>query len=1752
MLFTARKKRYKLLLLTLLIAGICPSLYARQWNAQTIDNFSRDARKQLNLFIRGDNASNLRSYLSNSDAATLKNNLLFEGDVERNFANLQNKENILDWIIKNTYGNTSLRYAALLKQSARPALQARAAVTFYGVVLKNDDDAAKYAFEHLDALALEDNAQLQEWRKKLHEKYGFKIRNANSDSEQEKPNVCVNFNKTVRPEPAQHWQSLLTITPQPSGKLSYRGDSLCFTGEWQTEYRITVDKRLQSAERLTLEPSTTAAEYVQTGQRDPMIRFAGAGKVLNAYSDGQLGLSTVNMDNVKVELWQIPANNLSAQRIQSLIDDPNDMYTWRFESTVRQNAEKRFSGTFNVGEYKTNEVITTNIDFKELMKGQAQRPGIYVVQARNADISSDDEQQTRFAFAFSNAGFSAYLTDEGLWAELRDLSSTAPVSGQKVTLYAKNNRILATVTTDDKGVAHFDKPLVTGEGSLEPSHLIAEDDNYFAFLKLDKPADLSDKGLSGKVVNSAPLRSWIWSDRGVYRPNDTAHVMWLLKTPQGKAFSNAPIWLKLHRPDGKVVHSQMVKADASGAYSFDYHFNNSARQGEWVIDLSLGKDGAFLASKTLPVAAITPQQIEASIKPLEKPLRAKQTQMLTVKADWLYGAPASELPAYIEQTISVRQNPEAWKNWQIGLHDEKRYRATAQSDEKNTDSQGKVQFSLSTEELAFTTRPLKVKVVAKVTEPSGQRVRANYDKMIEREKPYLAIKKDASQDAQVALINDRGELQNGMAKWKLYRVHYDYYWYRADGSWKYQHNENRQLVTSGEVLLSNDKPSVIKNLPLDDGAWVLSVRGEVPEVASSVLLEFGSYARPVAGSAPDRITTSSSKTRYREGESVSVHLQAPFDGQASIKFASAEQIIDNRLVTFKDGQATLTFTWKKAWDEGLWLLANAWNKDQKNAHNRRAVGLHWLGGDLKPYTLDVSMQAPKTALPNTALTIPLSIPAEQAGQPTWARVAIIDDGLYRLAKASFSNPLNAFWDKKQLNVEFFDVWGEIIRQVKGRQAALRSGAGGDESEDLSALKALPELDVQLVTYWSQPVRFDSAGKATVSMDLPQFNGRLRVMVATWSADKLGAVEDTVQVRAPLVTNLYSPPYLSPKDSSSLRLRLHNTTAKPMTLTTDFQVQNLQLSKGNKAPITLAPEQVAWVGRQFSVAPYAKGRANITVHIRGQQAGSADDKQNVTIKRFADIRLPTLPRKSQEMKILTRKRNSAESMLRSNVTRFAAVSEGKLVERHLFLSTRAPFDPKAVLAQLNVYPYGCVEQTTSKAWNNLLLPKLKHYNNLPKSWFNSTLQKQRLFEAHSKLANYQHSDGGFSLWSYGSEDLWLSAYVSEFLLDSQRAGRLGNEGVLTRALDYLRYAVMQGGGDSDDGIAYAHYVLAKAGKPVQGAAVRFAESLLEKKNNGLQLSIVHTTAALVQHGELQLAERLLSTAVGEPLNSNKLTDYSHYGAGLRNLAQMLTILYQLDEQLTQMAVKGTLKTATQKAMTKLWSRLRPTLASTSYYSTQDLHWLANLAAELPKGDKAAELLVNGKRIVVKGNKRMSFKDNGEITVENLSAGAVYVTLSEWVAPDTQQTQENRYRIQMRYENSKGEPVDITQLKHNQQVLAVATITTASLGNYSSDIIFVYPLPAGLSIVPMAEDFEDKADRPWFKSLARATFSENRDDRHLAAFSINNLTSGEDKTFTHVFMLRASRKGVWHAPEYSVENMYEPEYRAVYPAPVISVE
>jgi alpha-2-macroglobulin len=81
----------------------------------------------------------------------------------------------------------------------------------------------------------------------------------------------------------------------------------------------------------------------------------------------------------------------------------------------------------------------------------------------------------------------------------------------------------------------------------------------------------------------------------------------------------------------------------------------------------------------------------------------------------------------------------------------------------------------------------------------------------------------------------------------------------------------------------------------------------------------------------------------------------------------------------------------------------------------------------------------------------------------------------------------------------------------------------------------------------------------------------------------------------------------------------------------------------------------------------------------------------------------------------------------------------------------------LLAALDRYPYGCSEQITSRA-----LPLLYFGQVAQAMGLKGAECQPRIEQAVTEVLQNQTAEGAFGLWGAYSGDMWLDAYVTDFL------------------------------------------------------------------------------------------------------------------------------------------------------------------------------------------------------------------------------------------------------------------------------------------------------------------------------------------------------------------------------------------------------
>ena len=173
----------------------------------------------------------------------------------------------------------------------------------------------------------------------------------------------------------------------------------------------------------------------------------------------------------------------------------------------------------------------------------------------------------------------------------------------------------------------------------------------------------------------------------------------------------------------------------------------------------------------------------------------------------------------------------------------------------------------------------------------------------------------------------------------------------------------------------------------------------------------------------------------------------------------------------------------------------------------------------------------------------------------------------------------------------------------------------------------------------------------------------------------------------------------------------------------------------------------------------------------------------------------------------------------------------------------------ILASLDRYPYGCAEQTTSRA-----LPLL-YVNDVAKRMGLATdaLLRERIDGAIARVLEMQDSSGAFGIWGPSDGDMWLTSYVTDFLTRAKEAGYAVRAVPFTQALDRLQNFIsyVQDFESGGEGRAYALYVLARNGRAPIGELRYYVDTKLDSFST--PLAQAQLGAALAMLGDKARAE-----------------------------------------------------------------------------------------------------------------------------------------------------------------------------------------------------------------------------------------------------------------------------------------------------------
>ncbi|MCB1377226.1 MAG: alpha-2-macroglobulin family protein [Alphaproteobacteria bacterium] len=1566
-----------------------------------------------------------------------------------------------------------------------------------------------------ESLKLIEDDSLRETYEAMRIDHGFRVVDYKVESDAAPPRVCFEMSEAVS-RTVSDFTPYFRQEPGPASAVSAEGNQLCVEGLKHGErYSITARQGLPAAIDETLPKDFTYEFYVK--DRSPSVRFAGRSYVLPRTGQNGIPLISVNSNKAELSLYRIGDRNLIGNVLGS--DFREQINGYGAEGIGDRNGQLVWQGEMDTPAL-VNEDITTAFPVDEAL-GKLE-PGLYVMTAQPAgrEVESWDTVATQW-FVVSDLGLSTASGKDGLHVNVRSIATAAPIGNVEVRLLARNNEVLATATTGADGSVSFAPGLQNGEGGQAPALVVAQSaENDYSFVDLTQPAfDLTDRGVAGRAPAGA-VDAFVYAERGVYRRGETVHATVLLRDDQANALTDTPVTLVVERPDGVEYSRTALTQDGAGGSTLDIAINAVAQGGTWQLKAYTDPNGEPVGESSFLVEDYIPDRIEFDLTAKSPRATVGEGVAFAIDGRYLFGAPGAGLDLEANLTLAADANPyPGWKGYRFGLMDESVDAVQIVAEDlPPTDINGHANISMRLPDLPVTTRPLKADVAVRLREPGGRAVEQTASLPVMATQPLLGIKPGfdygAAPEGQpaefdvIAIDPDGKAIAIKDADWTLKRLTRSYQWFNSDGDWRYEAITRSTKIATGKLTIGADAPArLAQTLSWGEYRLEFAADGVTP-----VSMDFSAgyyYGSSAKSDTPDTLKVALDKTDVATGDTVNVKIEARYAGKANIRIMGDRQLAVYD-IDVPEGGTTIPVTVGENWGTGAYVLATLFKPMDTRAKRMpaRAVGVAWFGIDRAARTIGVTLSTPAMMKPRQRLTVPVKLEGAAAGEEAFITVAAVDVGILNLTRYNPPAPENFYYDQKRLSAELRDIYGVLIDGMQGERGRIRSGGDGG-----AANNAPPPTQPPL-SLFSGIVKVSADGTATVDFDIPAFNGTVRVMAVAWSNTKVGHASSDVIVRDPLVIAGTLPRFLSVGDTSRIRFDLINAEAPtgdytlgisingPLATDESNRIQKLQVGgAGNRTTVTIP------------VNATAPGIATVVATIKGPGDIILDQTYTLGV-------MPANPLVTRRTTMQLAANGGALTLSKDL---FAEMLPGT-VSASLSVNPLPELDAASLVHDLDRYPYGCSEQTVSRAMPLLYLSDL----GIDPKIFDEGLEA-RMQAAVSRLVNRQSGNGAFGLWSaYGDDsNLWLSAYVTDFLLRAREKGFEIPEDVLVSGIDYLRNQVgnapdIQSGAGQDT--AYALYVLARAGRAPAGDLKYLADTRMN--DFGSPLARAQIGAALAMLGDIQRADAAFTSAVAalaDDVDSSSRGYRSDYGSVLRDASAILALATD------SKAKPNIIKTAV--------SAIEVERARSRYASTQDMSWMVLAARAISKDAEKIRLDADGSEH--RGALNRVFTASAlekDFRVSNQGAAplraVVAVTGSPLVAePEAQ----NGLKVTRSYYTSTGEPADIATVAQNTRLVVVLGVSTPDGSQQSGNFLLVDPLPAGFEIEnPALISSGSAAGLPWLSDMTWASYSEFRDDRFVASFT--------NSTATLAYMVRAVAPGTYAHPGAHVEDMYRPEVNA----------
>lgn len=1179
---------------------------------------------------------------------------------------------------------------------------------------------------------------------------------------------------------------------------------------------VTLDKGVKGSGDYSL--SNNYAIILKVPEYPREIGFLHKGALLALGTEEKLSVLVRGLPSVKFTIARVLADDINHLVTQTLGDFNNPSfisYNFNQDNISQINS---FIQQFDASDPAKQQYTALDLSKYLAAKNAGGPQGLFLLHATGWDTEKNiqlDGEAKRLVL----------MTDLGLIVKdnidgthdvfVQSITLGTPVKNAVVSILGKNGVPILTRNTDANGRANF-PTLVDFINEREPTVYVVHNGNDVSFIpydRFDRKLNYSRFDIGGMTNyddSHYALSAYVFTDRGIYRPGDTAHVGIIVKQPFVLPQpAGLPLQVTVVDPRGVTVKDEKITLNDSGYLSLDFKTNATSPTGLYNISLYIVKDNHpsnLIGSASINVAEFLPDRMRISLH-----LSKEQTkgwispEGLSAKIGlWnLYGAAAanhrvsgkillspqavkfSEFPDYtfVDPLLNPKAPPKVF---------------TDNLADTQTDAQGFAELDLKLDR--FDKATYQLTVYGEGFEAEGGRSVTTQATALVSPLAYLVgykpdgdlnyIQQNAARSVRFIAVNSRLMQQAlGNLKIQLFSLHpVTTLVKNDDGTYKYQSiTQTTQLGSEAFALSAQGNDYLLSTKTIGD--FLLTVTDENnTELTRFKYSVVGNSQLPLPKNA--ELSVKLNKAEFAPGEEIEMQITSPYTGAGLITI-ERDKVYASQW--FKSSTTNSIQKIRIPNDfQGNGYINIAFVRDLNSAE----IFMSPLSYSVIPFSvthknreIQIDLNAATLARPGEAF--PITYKTDKPGKII---VFAVDEGVLQVTRFEAPDPVKYFFQKRALEVSTQQIVDQILPKFIAERELSAVGGDGSAAYLNKNLNPFKRKTDAAVVYWSGIVDTDSTPRQLVYQVPDYFNGTLRIMAVAVAAEAVGSATKTAEIRGHFVINPNVPTFVAPGDEFDVTTSVANNV------------------EGSGADASVTVELKA--SPQLEVIGFAKQKITIP---QGQERSVRYKVRAKSMLGSAELNF-TASREDKSSKM------SATLSVRPAVAYSTAIKSGYAKDASKTLTLDRILYPEyrtveagvsasplilmvGVDRYLNDYPYGCVEQLVSKAFPWLVMA------NQP--WFaaDTKAMTDKIQQTIQMLGQRQMTSGGFNYWpevgSTSSND-FASVYAMHFLTEAKAQGYSVPSDVFSAGIGYLKELATQNIDSLEQARihAYAIYILTR--------------------------------------------------------------------------------------------------------------------------------------------------------------------------------------------------------------------------------------------------------------------------------------------------------------------------------------------------------